>query len=95
MLRRNPPSVGIENGKSEPREEASGPREGHESLASKAQVAHVPPAGDMLMALAEKTNSTLRRPSVLRRNPPSVGIEKGKSESSNEFHGKTENLYGF
>jgi hypothetical protein len=34
VLRRNPPSVGIEKGKSEPREEASGPREGHESLAA-------------------------------------------------------------
>ena len=59
MLRRNPPSMGIEKGKSEPREEASGPREGRDSLASKAQVAHVPPAGDMLMALL-----SLRRPTA-------------------------------
>jgi len=43
-----------------------------------------------LKALAEQNSSTLKRTSMIRRNPPTAGIEKGKWEPREEASGARE-----
>ena len=81
VISRNPPSVGIEKDKPEPQEQASGAREGRKSLESNAQLTPAHASADTRKALAETKSSALRWTSVISRNPPSVGIEKGKREA--------------